>query len=108
MLTPDRVCNPRWIGLTEEVAVFRHVDSGQGMQSQVDTMPSTGLLDRFAARVAEALHGIGATVELDIDVIHLVPGSPFEPVLERRAPADVHADAVLQVFGHTVSPGVRS
>ena len=95
-------------GLAKEIAVFRHVHAGQGMEAQVDAIFCTHSLDHLAARDVEKLNGVGPAVELDIDKIHLVFSRPLDSVFQSRAAPDVNADAVLKAIGHTIPPGVRS
>ena len=62
---------------------------------------------RGAARVVEALHGVGRDIRLGIEIEDAVLDRPGDAILKREAAAEVDADPVLEAHRRCSCPRLK-
>jgi hypothetical protein len=78
--------------------VFRDIHRRQRVQAEMDAALNAGGADRCAAPLVEAGQRVGGSVELDVDVAHVVALGPGHCIFEPESASDIDADAIAQ--GH--------
>src|SRR6185312_17445889 len=74
------------------------------MQPEMHAGPRTRVAHPRRARRIETGEGVGAGIELNIDVAHTVFRRPGYRVLELQLAADIDSDAIEQGFRHGLAP----